>query len=490
MFLVALCLSAVAAFYSIVGLTAIFAAAVMPIILMGSILEIAKLTVTVWLHEYWDRARWLMKVYLCSAVVVLMVITSMGIFGFLSKAHSDQSMVSGDILAKISIYDEKIRTAKDNIDANRKALKQMDEAVDQVMGRSTDEKGADKAVSLRRGQQKERGRLLAEIEAEQKKITAFNEERAPIAAEVRKVEAEVGPIKYIAALIYGDNPDGNLLERAVRWVIIMLVIVFDPLAVMMLLAATESRKWLREDRTKTLYEPDDGPLTEEQIAQLKEIAQGNEKVQQDPHPPGWMFGEVPRPYPMGDEEVEEVIQEFDRSKHAYLDKPFVHFENLQPMVSPAQSEVSANDMETHLYDDESHLDSLEIKLAKSKWKELNPNDTLKNQRHLLELGVITKLPWMDLVEPQTHQTSFGKDFPDMPQRGDLFINTETLPTHVFKYNGEKWIEIDKIASDSYVHDDAYIDYLISRVSSGEYDPELLTDAERIQIELRLHKDLT
>jgi len=488
MFLVALCLSAVAAFYSIVGLTAIFAAAVIPIILMGSILEVAKLTVTVWLHEYWSRARWLMKVYLCSAVVVLMMITSMGIFGFLSKAHLDQNIVSGDVTSKIAIYDEKIKTEKENIDANRKALKQMDEAVDQVMGRSLDEKGAEKAVAIRRAQQKERGRLAQDIADSQKRIAGLNEEREPIAAEVRKVEAEVGPIKYIAALIYGDNPDANLLERAVRWVIIMLVIVFDPLAVMMLLAATESRKWIREGKPK--YEPDDGPLTEEQIEQLKEIAQEKEKVQQDPHPPGWMFGEVKKAYPMGDEEVEEVIQEFDRSKHAYLDTPFVHFENLKPMVAPSETLASDDNLSTHIYDDELDLDSPEIKLAKSKWKELNPGDTLKNQRHLLERGVITKLPWMDLVEPPTHQTSFGKDFPDMPQRGDIFINIETLPTRVFKYNGEKWIEIDKIAGDSYVHDDAYIDYLISRVSSGEYDPELLTDAERTQIELRLRKDQT
>ena len=176
MFVVALCLSAVAAFYSIVGLTAIFAAAVMPIVLMGSILEVAKLTVTVWLHDYWDRARWLMKVYLSTAVVVLMIITSMGIFGFLSKAHSDQSMVSGDILAKISIYDEKIKTEKENIEANRKALKQMDEGVDQVLGRSADEKGADKAVALRRSQQKERVRLQAEISQSQKSIAELNNE--------------------------------------------------------------------------------------------------------------------------------------------------------------------------------------------------------------------------------------------------------------------------------------------------------------------------
>ena len=243
----ALTLSTIAAWYSILGLTAIFAAAVIPIIIMGSALEISKVVTTVWLHKYWPKVKWTMRVYLVAAVIALAFLTSMGIFGFLSKAHSDQSLVSGDVGAKIAIYDEKIKTARENIDVNRKALKQLDESVDQVMGRSTDEKGADKAVALRRGQQKERGRLLAEIEAEQKKISSLNEERAPIAAEVRKVEAEVGPIKYIAALIYGDNPDANLLESAVRWVIILIVAVFDPLALVLILAAQQSMRWERDD---------------------------------------------------------------------------------------------------------------------------------------------------------------------------------------------------------------------------------------------------
>jgi hypothetical protein len=369
MFVVALCLSAVAAFYSIVGLTAIFAAAVMPIVIMGSILEIAKLTVTVWLHEYWDRARWLMKVYLSTAVVVLMVITSMGIFGFLSKAHSDQGMVSGDVLAKIALYDEKIKTSRENIDANRKALKQMDEAVDQIMGRSTTETGADKAVVVRRGQQKERGRLLAEIEAEQKKITALNEERAPIAAEVRKVEAEVGPIKYIAALIYGDDPDTNLLERAVRWVIILLVVVFDPLAVMMLLAATESRKWNREPKPDVVappnYEPDDGPLTQEQIEQIKESA----PKPADPSPPGWM-------YPSAVEPTKSLLEQ-----HPYLAQPFSHFKDLTPMVHKPESSEPAVEEEIEEFHDE---ESPEMKAAMHAWKMQNPRDTLKRQRTLLE----------------------------------------------------------------------------------------------------------
>ena len=124
--LVALTLSAIAAWYSILGLTAIFAAAVIPIIIMGGALEFAKVITTVWLHRYWDRAGWTLKLYLIPAVVALAFLTSMGIFGFLSKAHSDQTLISGYVGAKVAIYDEKIKTAQDNIAANRKALQQMD----------------------------------------------------------------------------------------------------------------------------------------------------------------------------------------------------------------------------------------------------------------------------------------------------------------------------------------------------------------------------
>jgi hypothetical protein len=250
--LTGLTISAVAIYYSVIGLAAIFSAAVIPIIVMGSSLEIAKLVCASWLKANWDRAPRFMKYYMITAVAVLMLITSMGIFGFLSKAHNDQNLVSGDVQSKIAIYDEKIKIAKENIDANRKALKQLDEAVDQVMGRSTDEKGADKAVAIRRGQAKERARLLQEITAEQKVIAKLNEERAPIAAEIRKVEAEVGPIKYIAKFIYGDDgANENMLEKAVTWVIILIVIVFDPLAVIMLLAAQMTFGWYREQKKQT-----------------------------------------------------------------------------------------------------------------------------------------------------------------------------------------------------------------------------------------------
>jgi hypothetical protein len=292
LFFTAIILSGIAAYYSVIGLTAIFAAAAIPVAIMGVSLEVAKLVVASWLYRFWKNIPFLMKVYFTTALVVLMLITSMGIFGYLSKAHLDQSLVSGDVIAKISVYDEKIKTAKDNIDANRKALKQMDEAVDQVMGRSTSETGADKAVAIRRSQQKERVRLQSEIAAEQKAIGQINEERAPIAAEVRKVEAEVGPIKYIAALVYGDDTDSSSLEKAVRGLIIMLVFVFDPLAVLMLIAANLTQIKQKEEKElipgpaiteldpamgKKLpaYEKDDGPLTDDQLQQIKDEVEEN-----------------------------------------------------------------------------------------------------------------------------------------------------------------------------------------------------------------------
>jgi len=240
-----LLISVVAEYYSIVGFTAIFSAAVIPVIIMGIVLGLGKITATVWLKQNWNIAPWSLRIYLLSAIAVLMLVTSLGIFGFLSKAHSDQSLVSGDALAKLAIYDEKIKTEKENIDVARKALKQLDEAVDQVMGRSTDERGADKASQIRRAQQRERAALQRDIVNAQNNISKLNEERAPIAAEVRQVEAEVGPIKYIAAFVYGET-DKTILEKAVTWVIIILIIVFDPLAVILLLASQISFQNFRD----------------------------------------------------------------------------------------------------------------------------------------------------------------------------------------------------------------------------------------------------
>ena len=244
--LTGLTISAVAIYYSVVGLAAIFAAASIPIIIMGTTLEVAKLVCASWLKANWERIPRLMKLYMTTAVMVLMAITSMGIFGFLSKAHLDQAVPTGDIAAQVAMIDEKIRTQREIINDNRSVLRQLDEAVNQTMGRSTNEQGADRAVAIRKSQTKERAQANKSIDQAQAEVSKLLEQKAPIASKLRAVEAEVGPIKYIAAFVYGDNPDANILEKAVTWVIIIIVSVFDPLAVIMLLAAQMTFQWYRK----------------------------------------------------------------------------------------------------------------------------------------------------------------------------------------------------------------------------------------------------
>jgi hypothetical protein len=468
---VALFISAVAAYYSIVGLTAIFSAAVIPIVIMGASLEVGKVTAAIWLKLNWHRANLTYKLYLVPALIFLMFLTSMGIFGFLSQAHSDQSLVSGDVQAKISVYDEKIRTAKDNIDANRKALKQMDEAVDQVMGRSADEKGADKAVSIRRSQAKERARLLSEIGAEQKTIATVNEARAPIAAEVRKVEAEVGPIKYIAAFVYGDNPETNILERAVRWVIILIVAVFDPLALVLILAAQQSIKWAREDKQET--DQDAHNRIDQELAETK---QGLDTTQDPKYEPD--------DGPLTDSEIEQ-IKTTVAEKYPYLNQPFVHFKDLKPMVAttpelevvpepePPTRIITAEEsaqLETVTWPEEP-VTAYVPATAKRYKAPMIPVPETRNVRKEMQLAA-------DNIAGTQARSDFGLKFPDSADKGDMFLRVDYLPNKLFKFNGVKWIEVDKSKTDSYTYDEQYILFLIEKLKTGEYDIDQLSASEQ------------
>lgn len=475
MLIVAMALSAIAAFYSIAGLMAIFAAAVIPIAIMGSILETAKVTVTLWLHEYWRDAKWLMKGYLTLAVVVLMMITSMGIFGFLSKAHSDQNLVSGDVQARIAIYDEKIKIERDNIDAAKRALQQMDAQVDQMLGRTDNDRGAERAVAIRKNQAKERANLVAEIGRAQKEITKLNSESAPIRAEIRKVEAEVGPIKYIAALLYDDKPDETMLERAVRWVIICIVIVFDPLAIMMLLAATESMAWIKRDRLEHEVAPIAAATTEpvdDDIAAMSIV------------PPEDSPGIVVRPWT--DEELNALAQ-------ATMTEIELEEQRAQPLYEPDDDPLTDEQIEQIKQSVESAVtDEDTEKAAMREWKVTHPESTIKEQRRLFEIGAIPRMPWQVKLQPDNEPlkenvSGFGIDFPTSPTKGDQFLRVDALPSRLYKYNGSKWIEVDKNLSDQYAYDEAYIDHLIEKIGNGEYDADLLSEIERQQIEHRLQQ---
>ena len=520
--LVALTLSIIAAWYSIIGLTTIFAGAVVPVIIMGSALELAKITATVWLRKYWHRAGLLLKLYLVPAVIAIAFITSMGIFGFLSKAHMDQGVTSGDIQARIAIYDEKIKTEKENIEANRKALKQMDEGVDQVLGRSTTETGAEKAVAMRKSQQKERTRLQNEILQSQKSIAGLNNERAPIAAEVRKVEAEVGPIKYIAALLYGDNPDTNLLEKAVRWVIILLVIVFDPLALMLVLAANQSKDW------------DDEEPVEEKVEE--DISEDGYKTPWPTRPniPG--YDEYVK-YPGGVGITEPVAEkEFDIKDHPYLFtpagsdtppgikpvpiqvyKPEPSDDTLAPcykcgtplMNAPGIGPFCPN-KDCDVSDNTNGVEPIEITYIPPA-----PIKVTDNVEVITE-GVTQPKPFTELAggyivfegkhmnkevlkdmrpdvlklvadNARQSSTNFGTEFPKLAEKSDIFVRVDMLPNRVYKFDGYRWIQVNKEVATSYVHDQEYVKYLVTKIDSGEYDIDLLNDIERQQIEEYLTK---
>lgn len=539
----ALTISAVAAYYSIVGLTAIFSAAVVPIIIMGASLEVGKVVAAVWLKLNWHRAKLTYKIYLVPAVAFLMLLTSMGIFGFLSKAHSDQSLVTGDAMSKVAIYDEKIATEKENINQAKKAIEQMNAQVDQMLGRSDNERGAERAVSIRKNQAKERAELQAQISKSQKTIQQLQQERAPLAAESRKVEAEVGPIKYIAALLYGDNPDQNILERAVRWVIIIIVLVFDPLALVLILAAQQSFRWAKEDEktdrrdepqdeshtanvgdgnpppqdttreeeffeqgklvaqaldindeqqraeqankiiseidkpepdleitdldqeTKPAlkeevvqespgYPEDDGPLTDEQIAQIKDSVE-----EETTAPQGNATDEGP---PAASQPTTEVAMEEEKSIEVAQ-----NIEDTPPPPAPTDN-VKIKKMEGGYWDVNSKIMSTEV---------LSVTNPELYKKYVLEA---------DNVDAEDITSGFGTSFPNQPRRGDMFLRVDYQPNKLFKFNGVKWIEINKDTTTVYAYDEQYLNFLIEKLRSGEYELDQLSDTERELVESKLN----
>ena len=239
--LVGLAISVVAAWYSIVGLMAIFAAAKIPIAIMGAVLEVGKLLTASWLYQYWDKTNALLKSYFTIAVVVLMFITSMGIFGFLSKAHMDQTLTVGDNSLLIERIDRKIDREKVKITDAETVVAQLDKTV-QVLIDYDRIRGESGAIAVRESQNEERATLSNIIDQAYSKIDTLSVEKLELDKEQLELEAEVGPIKYIAAFIYGDELDKTLLERAVRWIIITIIFVFDPLAVLLIVAANMTFK--------------------------------------------------------------------------------------------------------------------------------------------------------------------------------------------------------------------------------------------------------
>lgn len=551
-FLSALTISAVAIYYSVAGLAAIFAAAVIPIIVMGVSLEIGKLVTAVWLHRYWDRAVWWLKTYLAIAVVVLMFITSMGIFGYLSKAHIEQTSMSIEQVAQIESISEKLARSEakvtrwtDEIDRLMKGedirvdtlIEKEQAELDKLYKRINEEKTAAKVVTateielqnerlkqaqLRKFQdikaakdrmedstfgggtqydkaveeakanelsvassaqreirnvnkrlnetlvaidsryvdeiksindriQKLRGQanaktedidgrvtdLEAFIDKEQLKVDTAREEKAIFEKQFRQLEADVGPIKYIAEFVYGQESDADLLEKAVRWVIIVIIFVFDPLAVLLLIASQYSFQFRREniigtdpdpkddgpkdDGPKDDDDPKDGPssfplvsdqdwmydmkpMTEDEEYKNAGITKDEaekvtlpkvidhepiqmelpleEDIYVDPRQMEFDFSkkpEEPTEHNISKEEVVSLLEQID-AEPEQVAFPELPPEIVQTKLSQAQiRKLDANDEDW--------------KKAKAQWKEDHPKDTIKTQKIAYLNGKIEDFPW-------------------------------------------------------------------------------------------------
>lgn len=520
--LIALGISTVAAYYSIIGLTAIFAAAFVPIVVMGLLLEVAKITTSVWLQKYWHRAEWYYKYYLVSAVVGLAFLTSMGIFGYLSKAHIDQGVPTSDVAAQIALLDEKIKTERDNIDTAKKALQQMDSQVDQLLSRGTTEQNAERAVQIRRQQGKERTSLQNDITKSQATIKKLNEERAPIASQLRQVEAEVGPIKFIAALIYGDNPDADLLERAVRWVIMLIVIVFDPLAIILVLAANKSVRWEQEEREQALKALDDQSTINSHDYDHDDIA--TKSVPVEYHDSGHDLKPDEHAERVTDYVVEKSITEVtDTSSTAESDKPEQFFKFKPTEVEPMKQESSEPVIEEPKYEpddgplsDDQINQIVETAIKPKRTRKRIPK-TIKDlieQEHSKETEILTrgvtierelfssnagyvtfegkqtsiealKSSRPDLIHPSDrpwpNKITWGATFPDISLRGDIHIITKVKPHRVYKFNMGEWIEQDKLLNTAYLADSSYIEFLIKMLEQNYIAVEQLTEHEQEEI---------
>ena len=269
----ALAISTVAAFYSIVGLMSIFAGATTAIAVMGVSLEVGKLICASWTFTNWKTSPIIMKSYFISAIVILMIITSLGIFGFLSRAHITQSSPTTLLTERIKRIELKVVQKNIQITRYQGRLNTIDDALQRYIELGAVSKGLRKIGEM----EEETNLLNTKIETLEKEIDDFTDEKFSMKTEINLAEVEVGPIRYVASMLYDDVSEREL-ERAVRWIIILLIFVFDPLAVVLVIAANISLRDYRKERkmaTRTITVMPD--LSDKEVIDKENVAEYEEE---------------------------------------------------------------------------------------------------------------------------------------------------------------------------------------------------------------------
>lgn len=239
-------ISAVAAYFSIAGLVAIFPGSVIAVTTMGIALELGKLVSASWIYRSWNKVNYLIRGYFISAVFILSFITSIGIFGYLTKAHIEGTQGLDNNSSQVEFLDSQIQTEQQRIETSRNSLRQLDAVVNTL---SAGERTTERAIQVRNSQRRERTALNAEISEATKALQTLQQERLTLTADQRKLEVEVGPIKYVAQLVYGTD-DVSTIDKAVRLLTLLLIFVFDPLAILMLVAANINMQQKPEEKSE------------------------------------------------------------------------------------------------------------------------------------------------------------------------------------------------------------------------------------------------
>ena len=459
--LTAFALSSAAIYFSVVGLVAIFSGATVPIIFMGTTLELAKLVTASWLYRNWHVAARYMKVYLTISIFILMVITSMGVFGFLSKSHLQQGATSSNNTQQISIINSQIKTEQDVIDRQqdiirrnsgtgggsgervsqlRDKIKQLDAEVkaytDQGATSTIFNDKVAKGVALKESQKAERDRIDAEIkqlttanqgnnsaaEAQiarsQQRIQQLISQRAPLQSTQITLDAEIGPIKYIGELFVDlGMVDKVNTDMAVRWIIVLIIIVFDPLAVLLLIAGQQSIKQhysnngnsggrstapiidpspllnrLSEKFKNFSFKKKDSSL--DKLPTLPEPIVEPTVVQEQPTKSGLRLSKLSLPKSFTFKKTETVMPTEILTPKVEILTPTVEVIDTEDGDT---LEIVSDEQKTRLY----HFNSQKEKAKQWKGQQNNPRHTIKRLRFNYVSGMIDKLPWEteDTVAP-------------------------------------------------------------------------------------------
>ena len=496
----AISISGVAAYYSIAGLTAIFSGAVIPIIIMGGVLEFGKIITTVWLHQNWNRVNFLVKWYLAIAVILLMFITSMGIYGYLSKSHIETTSSVGDNTLLIEQIDQNLAVEQQRIRDNQAVIKQMDDAVNGLLSGSASNATKDnnrtatlatQATKLRDSQKRDRESANKTIDETNKRIQDLNAQKLKLNQAQLKVEAEVGPIKYIAQLIYGDNIDKSLLERAVRWVIIFIVAVFDPLAVSLVLGATMGISGSRREQDEQTDEIAKEVIVEVPVEKIVTVYNNDAIIRAEA-----LQEEVEELRNREPEVIERVITQAvpiyrDNIIEKIVEVPTVT--TLEKIVEVPVETIVERVVEVPvevIHEVEKIVDNTDSKtlmdLTVALDQLLKEIDIKNREIHQLKAEREMFREEAEGIDARSYLLDIDTDiishqFPTNPYNGQLFI-INTQPNNLYKWNGTEWIVVDKQQNTSYTENINWKHWQLGRMQRKEVEYEEMTPAEQSAID--------